>query len=82
MYKRQELVHTVVLEVLERIDGRGNACVMVLATRDAALVERIAPLVVPFFGEGTEILFPGEDCAGRTPQKYILPELSLSLIHI
>ena len=73
-----ELVHTVVLEVLERIDGRGNTCVMVLATRDAALVERIAPLVVPFFGEGTEILFPGEDCAGRTPQKYILPELSCS----
>ncbi len=74
-----ELVRTVVLEVLERIDGRGkNACVLVLAARDAALAERLAPLVAPFCGEDTDILFAGEDCEGRTPQKYILPVLSCS----
>ncbi len=74
-----ELVRTVVLEVLERMDERETRpCVMVLAARDAALVERVAPLVAPFFGDGTDILFAGEDCGGRTPQKYILPRLSCS----
>ena len=74
-----ELVRTVVLEVLERIDGQTpRLCVRVLADRDEALVRRIAPLVFPFFGENTDILFTGEDNGGRTPQKYLLPELSCS----
>lgn len=74
-----ELVRTVVLEVLERIDEKKTqACVMVLAARDAALVERIAPLVAPFYGQDADILFAGEDCGGRTPQKYLLPALSCS----
>lgn len=74
-----ELVRTVVLEVLERIDGQTpRPCVRVLAERDEALVRRIAPLVFPFFGENTDILFTGEDNGGRIPQKYLLPELPCS----
>jgi len=74
-----ELVRTVVREVMERMDEKGaKPCVMVLAVRDAALLERVEPLIAPFYAERADILFMGEDSAGRVPARYILPVLSCS----
>jgi hypothetical protein len=50
----------------------------VLAKREPALEERVRPLVEPYFPEGVDLVFFGEDLAGRTPAKHILPHLCCS----
>ena len=74
-----ELVSAVVKEVLERMEARkALPCVFVLAKREPALEERVRPLVEPYFPEGVDLVFFGEDLAGRTPAKHILPHLCCS----
>ncbi len=74
-----ELVSAVVKEVLERMEARKVLpCVFVLAKREPALEERVRPLVEPYFPEGVELVFFGEDLGGRTPAKHILPHLCCS----
>ena len=74
-----ELVSAVVKEVLERMEARKVLpCVFVLAKREPALEERVRPLVDPYFPEGVDLVFFGEDLGGRTPAKHILPHLCCS----
>ena len=74
-----ELISTVVKEVLERMEARkALPCVFVLAKRDAALEEKVRPLVEPYFPEGVDLVFFGEELGGRTPAKQILPSLCCS----
>lgn len=74
-----ELVSAVVKEVLERMEARkALPCVFVLAKREPALEERVRPLVEPYFPEGVDIVYFGEDLGGRTPAKHILPHLCCS----
>lgn len=74
-----ELVSAVVKEVLERMESRKELpCVWVLAKREPALEEKVRPLVEPYFPEGVELVFFGEDFGGRTPARHILPYLCCS----
>ena len=74
-----ELISAVVKEVLERMEVRKDLpCVFVLAKREAALEELVKPLVEPYFPEGVDLVFFGEDLGGRTPAKHILPYLCCS----
>ena len=74
-----ELVSAVVKEVLERMEARkALPCVFVLAKREASLEELVKPLVEPYFPEGVDLVFFGEDLGGRTPAKHILPYLCCS----
>jgi len=74
-----ELVSAVVKEVLERMESRKVLpCVWVLAKREPALEEKVRPLVEPYFPEGVELVFFGEDLGGRTPARHILPYLCCS----
>ena len=74
-----ELVSAVVKEVLERMESRKELpCVWVLAKREPALEEKVRPLVEPYFPEGVELVFFGEDLGGRTPARHILPYLCCS----
>lgn len=69
-----DLVRTVVREVLAQMRGDNprQACVLVLAGRDGALAQRIRQSL----GEDADLLFAGEDAAGRTPDRTVLPLLS------
>lgn len=79
MMDMEELVRTIVQEVLERTNtGRTKPCVMVLASRDASLVEHVGALVAPFYPEGVDMCFLGEDHGGRVPVRYLIPCLSCS----
>ena len=74
-----ELISAVVKEVLERMEVRKDLpCVFVLAKREASLEELVKPLVEPYFPEGVDLVFFGEDLGGRTPAKHILPYLCCS----
>lgn len=79
MMDMAELVRTIVQEVLERTEAaRAKACVKVLAPREEALERRMAALISPFYAEGADMFFQGEGTGGRTPVRYVLPELSCS----
>ena len=68
-----ELVSVVVKEVLERMESRKDRpCVLVLAKREPALEEKVKPLVEPYFPEGVDLVFFGEELGGRTPARHIL----------
>ena len=74
-----ELISAVVKEVLERMEARKERpCVLVLAKREAALEEQVKPLVEPYYPEGVDLVFFGEDLGGRTPVRHILPYLCCS----
>ena len=74
-----ELISAVVKEVLERMEVRKDrSCVLVLAKREAALEEQVKPLVEPYYPEGVDLVFFGEDLGGRTPVRHILPYLCCS----
>ena len=74
-----ELISAVVKEVLERMEVRKDCpCVLVLAKREAALEEQVKPLVEPYYPEGVDLVFFGEDLGGRTPVRHILPYLCCS----
>ena len=74
-----ELISAVVKEVLERMEVRKDRpCVLVLAKREAALEEQVKPLVEPYYPEGLDLVFFGEDLGGRTPVRHILPYLCCS----
>ena len=74
-----ELISAVVKEVLERMEARKELpCVLVLAKREAALEEQVKPLVEPYYPEGVDLVFFGEDLGGRTPVRHILPYLCCS----
>ena len=74
-----ELISAVVKEVLERMEVRKDRpCVLVLAKREAALEEQVKPLVEPYYPEGVDLVFFGEDLGGRTPVRHILPYLCCS----
>ena len=74
-----ELVSAVVKEVLERMESRKELpCVWVLAKREPALEDKVRPLVEPYFPEGVELVFFGEDLGGRKPARHILPYLCCS----
>ncbi|WP_458399632.1 hypothetical protein [Mailhella sp.] len=74
-----ELVSAVVKEVLQHMENRKELpCVWVLAKRETALEERVRPLVEPYFPEGVDLVFFGEELGGRTPSKHILPHLCCS----
>ena len=74
-----ELISAVVKEVLERMEVRkDHPCVLVLAKREAALEEQVKPLVEPYYPEGVDLVFFGEDLGGRTPVRHILPYLCCS----
>ena len=74
-----ELISAVVKEVLERMEVRKDRpCVLVLAKREAALEEQVKPLVEPYYPEGVNLVFFGEDLGGRTPVRHILPYLCCS----
>ena len=74
-----ELISAVVKEVLERMEVRKDRpCVLVLAKREDALVEQVKPLVEPYYPEGVDLVFFGEDLGGRTPVRHILPYLCCS----
>jgi hypothetical protein len=74
-----ELISAVVKEVLERMEVRKDRpCVLVLAKREAVLEEQVKPLVEPYYPEGVDLVFFGEDLGGRTPVRYILPYLCCS----
>ena len=74
-----ELISAVVKEVLERMEARKDRpCVLVLAKREAALEEQVKPLVEPYYPEGVDLVFFGEDLGGRTPVRHILPYLCCS----
>ena len=74
-----ELISAVVKEVLERMEVRKDRpCVLVLAKREAALEEQVRPLVEPYYPEGVDLVFFGEDLGGRTPVRHILPYLCCS----
>ena len=74
-----ELISAVVKEVLERMEARKDRpCVLVLAKREDALVEQVKPLVEPYYPEGVDLVFFGEDLGGRTPVRHILPYLCCS----
>ncbi len=75
----EELVRAVVREVLERTaSGGAKPCVMVLASRETSLAERVGALMAPFYANGADVLFLGEDNGGRTPERRLLPSLSCS----
>ena len=79
MMDMAELVRTIVQEVLERTEAaRAKACVRVLAPRDEALAERVRTLVAPYYENGADLLFLGEEDHGRRPVRHILPVLSCS----
>ena len=79
MMDMAELVRTIVQEVLERTEAaRAKACVRVLAPRDEALAERVRTLVAPYYEDGADLLFLGEEDHGRRPVRHILPVLSCS----
>ena len=74
-----ELISAVVKEVLERMEARKDRpCVLVLAKREDALEEQVKPLVEPYYPEGVDLVFFGEDLGGRTPVRHILPYLCCS----
>ena len=74
-----ELISAVVKEVLERMEVRKDRpCVLVLAKREDALEEQVKPLVEPYYPEGVDLVFFGEDLGGRTPVRHILPYLCCS----
>ena len=74
-----ELISAVVKEVLERMEVRKDRpCVLVLAKREDALVEQVKPLVEPYYPEGVDLVFFGEDLGARTPVRHILPYLCCS----
>ena len=74
-----ELISAVVKEVLERMEVRKDRpWVLVLAKREAALEEQVKPLVEPYYPEGVDLVFFGEDLGGRTPVRHILPYLCCS----
>ena len=74
-----ELISAVVKEVLERMEARKDRpCVLVLAKREAAHEEQVKPLVEPYYPEGVDLVFFGEDLGGRTPVRHILPYLCCS----
>ena len=74
-----ELISAVVKEVLERMEARKELpCVLVLAKREAVLEEQVKPLVEPYYPEGVDLVFFGEDLGGRTPVRHILPYLCCS----
>ena len=76
-----ELISAVVKEVLERMEARKELpCVLVLAKREAVLEEQVKPLVEPYYPEGVDLVFFGEDLGGRTPVRHILPYLCCSSI--
>ena len=68
-----ELVRTIACEVLKQLRaGEAKPCVMVLENRDRQLDARVRECL----GEDVDVLFFGEDAAGRTPARHILPCLS------
>ena len=74
-----ELISAVVKEVLERMEARKDRpCVLVLAKREDTLEEQVKPLVEPYYPEGVDLVFFGEDLGGRTPVRHILPYLCCS----
>ena len=74
-----ELISAVVKEVLERMEAhKDRPCVLVLAKRESALEEQVKPLVEPYYPEGVDLVFFGEDLGGRTPVRHILPYLCCS----
>lgn len=74
-----DLVKTIVQEVLERMEGRkARPCVFVLAKREPALEEKMNALVAPWFPEGVDFVFFGEDMGGRVPVRHILPFLCVT----
>lgn len=75
----EDLVQSVVQEVLKRLQKEDKkACVLVLAERDAALQQKILSLVAPYYEGSVDVVFSGECCGGRAPERVILPELSCS----
>lgn len=71
----QELVRTVVREVMSRLDnGTDMPCVKVFGTRDESVCQRVRECM------GTEcvVKFHGEDMAGLNPSHHVLPILSCS----
>ena len=69
----QELVQTIVREVLKQLrGGPEKPCVMVLDARDEALAAKVEECL----GEDVEVLYFGKDAGGRTPARYVLPFLS------
>ncbi len=70
------LVRIIVQEVLKRVQPvQQAACVRILAPRSEALAARIAPLVEAWHGH-VDLVFSGEESAGREVVRHILPELS------
>lgn len=70
-----ELVGAIAREVIKQLHGNADkTCVMVLENRDAHLVE----MVKGYLGEEADIVFCGEDTAGRKPSRYILPYVTCS----
>jgi hypothetical protein len=68
-----ELAQAITREVLKRLrESEARPCVVVLAPR----CEELAARVRACLGEGTDILFCGEDAGSRPVARYILPELS------
>lgn len=69
----QELVRTIVEEVLKQLQGEPEReCVMVMAAWDP----RVAASVRDRLGKGVELIFWGEDSKGHTPRLHVLPNLS------
>ena len=65
-----ELAAAIARQVLQQLrETPQKTCVMVLEQRDAHLAE----MVRGYLGEDADLLFCGEDTAGRTPSRYILP---------
>ncbi len=70
-----ELAGTIVREVLSQLRGTARkACIVVLENRDPHL----AAMVQEALDEDVDIIFCGEDTAGRTPLRYILPHVTCS----
>ena len=74
-----ETIQTVVQEVLKRLQSpQGSVCVLVLGERDAAVEDRVRTLLASCCSTVPDVVFSGECCGGRAPDRVILPRLSCS----
>lgn len=74
----EQLVRSIAQEVLQRLQETTSTrpCVQVLAPRDAQLEALVRQRLG--CGDAVDLLFLGEDAAGRTPQRHLLPRLCCS----
>ncbi|MBP3729884.1 MAG: hypothetical protein J6I40_00260 [Mailhella sp.] len=74
----EDIVQSVVREVLKRLNKEKKYCVLVLAAREQALEDKVRILLSPYWGGEIDVVFSGECCSGREPKCIILPELTCS----